>query len=172
MPKANWSIKACTPSECDEKALEKFHELVVSGGEVNPRGLPKRIKDAEKLIFLYDHEDLAGIGALKSPDPNYRDRIASAAKARLPEAAYPFELGWVFVSNEFRGQGYATRIAKRILVEAHGAGMFATTHSENMAMRNVLERTKFVAVGERYRSTQKDRLIQLFVRKSSRPQVH
>ena len=72
------------PSDCTAQALADFEKLVVEGGAVNSEGLGQRIRDASRLLFLRASDDqLIGVGALKHPRPEYRNKVFVDAQATV-----------------------------------------------------------------------------------------
>ena len=63
------------PSNCSEKKINNFHELLVEGGKVSQKGLIGRIKNCELLAFCYFNSELIGISSIKKPNVNYIEKI-------------------------------------------------------------------------------------------------
>lgn len=72
-------IQSKIPSECTKDELNEFHSLVIEGGEVSPIGLPERIKQADRLIFVRDESVCIAVGALKRPNDNYKNNVFKKA---------------------------------------------------------------------------------------------
>jgi len=141
--------------------------LVCAGGEVAPEGLEHRVRAAARLVFLEVCCCLRGIAALKRPQQEYRKRVSVKSGFALPEAKYPFELGWVFVMPSARGRGFSRDLTQAALSAAGTAGVFATSHTGNIPMHKALEKFGFARVGEPYPSERGRHKIQLFVRAGS-----
>jgi GNAT superfamily N-acetyltransferase len=155
------------PNECSAKELAGFAALVVEGGQVNSGGLPARMALAHSLIFLEQEDALIGVAALKRPLHGYRLSVSKKAGYELPEAEYPFELGWIFVDSSKRGKGHSAKLVDHAVKLAKGAGLFATSATENHPMHKTLRRADFTAKGKPYRSTEREGDVQLFVRHKS-----
>ena len=75
----------------------------------------------------------------------------------LPADQYPYELGYVAVSNAHGGRGIASTLITKVVALADGNGLFATTF--NPAMREVLlPRAGFERVGTSWLNDDKERL--------------
>lgn len=98
-----------TPCACDPAELEEFVSLVRSGGEVDPHGLGRRVRNAHSLAFLRSGNSLIGVAGLKFPSENYRAEVSAGADVSLPERDFPLEFGWVFVCPDMRGGVSRTR---------------------------------------------------------------
>jgi GNAT superfamily N-acetyltransferase len=123
-------------SDCTAEALADFEKFVVEGGAVNPQGLTQRIRNAFRLLFLRTSDgQLAGVGALKHPRPDYRRRVFANAQATAASDEYSVELGWVVVAKTHQGQGLSTRIVGELLPFAKNENVFATTRAEERVMR-------------------------------------
>src|ERR1051325_11866791 len=123
------------PSDCTAQALADFEKLVVEGGAVNSEGLGQRIRNASRLLFLRASDDqLIGVGALKHPRPEYRNKVFADARATVSADEYPVELGWVVVAKSYQGRRLSTRIVSELLGLAKNQNIFATTRADNRIM--------------------------------------
>lgn len=138
--------------------------LVLSGGEVTPQGLAERVRAAAALVFALDGAQLQGVSALKHPLPAYRRSIQDACGFPISEADYPFELGWLFVRPAHRGRDLSRVLAQAALDASQGAGIFATSRTDNLPMHRTNAKVGFSAVGAPYPSSRGAYTLQLFVR--------
>ena len=123
------------PSDCTAQALAEFEKLVVEGGAVNPEGLGQRIRSASRLLFLRASDDqLIGVGALKHPRPEYRNKVFVDARATVSADEYPVELGWVVVTKSYQGRRLSTRIVSELLAFAKDENIFATTRTDERVL--------------------------------------
>ena len=123
------------PSDCTAQALADFEKLVVEGGAVNPEGLGQRIRNASRLLFLRASDDqLIGVGALKHPRPEYRNKVFADARATVSADEYPVELGWVVVAKSYQGRRLSTRIVSELLAFAKDENIFATTRTDERVL--------------------------------------
>ena len=123
------------PSDCTVQALADFEKLVVEGGAVSPEGLAQRIRNASRLLFLRAPDDqLIGVGALKHPRPEYRNKVFTDARATVPADEYPVELGWVVVAKSYQGRRLSTRIVGELLAFAKNENIFATTRTDERVL--------------------------------------
>jgi len=112
-----------------------FERLVVEGGAVTREGLGQRIREASRLLFLRTPDDqLVGVGALKHPRPEYRNRVFADARATVSANEYPVELGWVVVVKSFQGRRLSTRIVGELLPFAKNENIFATTRADERVL--------------------------------------
>ncbi len=146
-------LVARTPDACSEGQIDQFVKLVEAGGEVTSEGLVDRVRGAASLIFL---TQLQGIAALKHPQPGYRQTVSTKSGVPLSEAAFPFELGWVFVVPAARGNRYANDLVRAAVATAGGRGIFATSREDNMPMHRALEKFGFARAGQCYPSERGD----------------
>jgi GNAT superfamily N-acetyltransferase len=123
------------PSDCTAQALADFEKLVIEGGAVNPEGLRKRIRKASRLLFLRTPDGkVVGVGALKHPRPEYRNRVFADARATVSADEYPVELGWVVVAKPYQGRRLSTRIVGELLPFAKDENIFATTRADERVL--------------------------------------
>lgn len=157
-------MDALEPSDCDDKAIGDFMALVLAGGEVAQEGLERRIRCAVRLVFLSVGGCLSGIAALKRPEQGYRKHVSSRAGFPLPEAGFPFELGWVFVMPRARGRRFSLDLTRAAMSAADTSGVFATSRTDNDRMHASLAKLAFVLAGHPYTSSRGNYKLQLFVR--------
>jgi predicted GNAT family N-acyltransferase len=123
------------PSDCTEQALADFEKLVIEGGSVNPQGLAQRIRNASRLLFLRASDgQLVGVGALKHPRLEYRNKVFADAQATVPADEYPVELGWIVVDRSNQGRRLSTRMVGELLSFAKNQNIFATTRADERVM--------------------------------------
>jgi predicted GNAT family N-acyltransferase len=123
------------PSDCTEQALTDFEKLVIEGGAVNPQDLAQRIRKAFRLLFLRAPDgELVGVGALKHPRVEYRNKVFADARATVSADEYPVELGWVVVAKSYQGRRLSTRVVGELLPFAKNENIFATTRADERVM--------------------------------------
>ena len=153
------------PLACTEKERRAFADLVRQGFEGSDANLPNRIRDAKCLAFHYAGGDiLAAIAGLKVPDELYRDDVFRKAKAPVDYAAYPLELGWIFVVPAYRGSRIGERLCRQLLERAPEASVFATTRPDNSVMIRVLLALGFARAGNPFSHVRRDEELLLFLR--------
>jgi hypothetical protein len=157
-------VVAKQPAECSEALIEDFQAFVRAGGEVGGSALRRRIRDGKVLVFLYDNGCLSGIAALKRPTMSYRQKLVTKSGVSLDEAAYPYELGYIFVLPSSRGKHYSHRLTEVAMRAAESNGVFATSRTDNKAMHATLKRYSFVTAGRQYSSSRGQHELQLFIR--------
>lgn len=141
--------------------------LIRAGGEVAVGGLEQRLKNDARLARLSLGNQLCRIAA-KRPKGSYRSSVSGKSSFPLPVAAYPYELGYVYVSPEQRGNGFSLDLAREALSGARNAGVFATTRSNNTATQRTLRRLGFDSKRAKYPSSLGNETLQLYVRVAQR----
>lgn len=144
------------PIDCSKEELDLFKDLVLEGGQVDPDGLEKRIKDCRLLGFYYnDKEELVGVSALKSKSKNSVEAIK--AKAKVSDNIIPqVELGYSVTKKEYRGQGINRIINDRLLYEIGNENIYATT--DNDTMRKYLINKGFTKKGSSFKGKYNENL--------------
>lgn len=146
-----------------------FIAFVRAGDEVSVQGLTERIRGAAALAFARVNGSVEGVAALKRPQVAYRRHVSSASGAPLSAAEFPYELGWVYVSPESRGKGLSLLLSQAALAQSNGAGVFATSRVDNIAMHRSLAKIGFVLVGKPYVSGRGKHSLQVFIRHAAQP---
>lgn len=107
---------------------------------------------------------MEAIAAIKNPTDDYRDKVSERSGYKLLKATYPYELGWVYVTNQKRDGGLARSVVGACLEVAGPAGVFATTRANNGAMQHILTTSGFERVGVPYDSDRGTFQLVVFVR--------
>lgn len=163
---SNFEITAGTRNEFSKEELAQFIKLVREGGEVSTVALQENIENARLLLLLKDAKGIVGTAALKVPRLSYRARIAEKAEADVPEPQFPYELGYVFITEAARGNGQAARLVARARESEATSGIFATTREDNEPMVKVLSRQGFQATGRSYLSQDGKRKLRLLTKQA------
>jgi GNAT superfamily N-acetyltransferase len=140
------------PATCSETERRRFERLVRLGFDGSDDGLVRRILDAHLIAFAAEEgagiAEPAGIAGLKRPPAAHRENVFRRARAGVAAASCELELGWVFVPEDRRGRGIATRLCRSLLDLVPGRAVYATTRPENAPMIRVLSGLGFVRKGE------------------------
>ena len=158
-----------SPGNCTNIEVGAFIAFVRAGGEVSIQGLAERIRAAAALVFARVNGSVVGVAALKQPQASYRRRVASESGTSISAAEFPYELGWVYVSPESRGKGVSLLLSLAAVAESKGAGVFATSRTDNIPMHRSLVKAGFDAVGNSFASGRGKYSLQVFVRHAAQP---
>ncbi len=157
------NIVAYMPAELTDAARASFIELVCAGGEVGGQVLEKN--NAQALWLLRKEGQIRGIAAVKRPLTSYRKRIGKSANAELSDADFPYELGYIFIVPEARGQNLSGPLVAKALEIVSGSGVFATARIDNHAMRASLLKAGFGPTGRPYRG-RSSRTLRIFIKQA------
>ncbi|MEM1293714.1 MAG: GNAT family N-acetyltransferase [Verrucomicrobiota bacterium] len=157
---------AKSPQHCSAVELDEFERLVKEGGEVDPKGLRRRIEKAERLVFCGSNPVL-GVGAVKNPVERYKTSVFTKAGVLDRMDDHKFELGWLYVSPEARGMGVGNHLMEAAIQVSAEGGIFATTRSNNDAMHYLFQKYAFEKVGTEYKSAKGDHTLVLYVHQST-----
>ncbi|MCJ7561134.1 hypothetical protein MUO79_11055 [Candidatus Bathyarchaeota archaeon] len=157
------------PFQCTDKELEAFYQLLVSGGEVEERGLKDRVRRAKLLAFHYENQTLAGIAAIKFPTEKHKRDIFLKSKTSEDPKKYSLELGYAVTLEEYQGRHICSILAEELIRSFQDQNIYATTKTTKIPMQKILEHQGFKKTGEPYagkiRNTRREGyLLQLFVR--------
>lgn len=160
------------PSACSNIEIGAFIAFVRAGGEVAIQGLVERIRSAAALVFVHLDGPVVGVAALKQPQASYRRRVSSDSGTPLPVSEFSYELGWVYVSPDARGKGLSFSLSQAALASVAGAGVFATSRTDNVAMHRSLTKLGFEPAGNSYASGRGKYSVQVFVRHAAQSIIH
>ena len=159
-------IIAGEPTKFTKADRETFVRLVRLGDEVATGALKQNVENAEALVFLKEEGLIRGIAALKLPQESYRERIGKKTKFNLGDTEFPYELGYIFIVEEARNQGWSRRLVKKAIECALGSAIFATIRTDNDPMLRSLRSLGFEAAGEPYQGRNMKHL-QVYVSKAN-----
>jgi len=136
------------PEDCSKEELDKFHDLLLSGGQVLPDGLRERIRQCKFLGLCYIDNEIVGVSAIKQPDELKTKRILK--KAKIEKTNIPkLELGYSVTTEEFRRQGINQSMNNRLLDKLESnANIYATTNNDTM--RKYLSSRGFKKLGDSF----------------------
>ncbi|MBL3587295.1 ATP-binding protein [Rhodovulum sulfidophilum] len=167
----NYLIVVKSPKECSDTEIDQFAAKVAESGEVAD-GVRERVKRAFRLGSIVYEGVVVGTAALKNPTANYRAKVFKRAGSQLNPAAYPYELGWIFLDLPHREKGQMTRLTKDLLSAISGDALFATTRTSNEVMRGILDQLEFIDDGLEYLSEQNpSETLKLFIRPAPQDQT-
>ena len=150
------------PEACSQAALARFATLVATAGEVAPDGLLGRIRRAHRLAFLGRGGDVVGVAALKVPNEDYRETVFANAEAGADPDEFGLELGWLVVTPEQRGQGFAAQLVRAVLADLT-VPVFATAAADNARVARINQQVGLLPTGCVYRGCS-GRPLRLFTR--------
>jgi hypothetical protein len=92
---------------------------------------------------------------LKVPSDRYRSALSAKTKSgySIPKEKFPYELGYLAVSNKHEGKGWGRLLAQVAVRLAEGNDLFATTSNPTMLF-SVLPYLGFKWVGKTWESKQ------------------
>ena len=151
MAKKKMDAAVKKPSECTIAELDEFEKMVIAGGEVTPHGLRQRIEKAAVLVFINDGGCLA-IGAIKKPNKGYKDGVFSKAGVADKSKEFSYELGWLYVKPEARGNGLGHSLMRAVIKYLGDSGCYATTRENNASMHHLFSQYNFYRLGNAYPS--------------------
>lgn len=160
-----------SPRACSNVEIGAFVAFIRAGGEVSIQGLVERVRGAVALVFAHIEGLLVGVAALKQSQASYRRRVSSKSGVPLPATAFPYELGWVYVSPNARRKGFSLLLSQAALASSSGAGVFATSRTDNVAMHRSLGKLGFEPTGNAFTSGRGKHSLQVFVHHAAQPIV-
>ena len=143
-------ILLLTPGQCTREQLDQFHDLVISGKQVQEEGLSERIAGASLLGFAYLEDQLAGVASVKNQKRSYVIGIFLKAKVPRLADAYQYEVGYAVTHNSFRRKGVSRSLIAQLMKSKPDTSFYATT--KNDGMRELLIKSGFNKLGNSYQN--------------------
>ncbi len=150
-----------SPQECSTSEIEIFTKLTIEGGQVSTAGLEHRIRQAERLVFVYQDDTCVAIAGLKNPLSQYKSKVFKSAGVEDQQANYKYEVGYIY--SKISGVG--NELMKAVVEAAGDAKVFATTQDNNSVMQYLLPKYSFEKLGNSYWNTNNEYLLGLFAQK-------
>jgi len=147
-----------------QENFKEARELVIKGTEAFPASLEDLRKKAKWMAFHRSGEVLVGVGGLKDPKPEYRDKLFEKTRSSHDPERFVTELGWIFVEESSRGKGVAKGIVTELLQRAPEGGLFSVVRADNEKGIALLKGFGFKKTGTEIPSTRGDHSFNLFVR--------
>jgi hypothetical protein len=141
-----------------ENQINKFREILLSAGEVQEKTFEGLIAKNPKIIIIDNLENPKGIGALKIPYNNHRDKVFRLSKSKVDPNLFKYELGWIVSLEKGNGNKIMT------LLVNNNYRIYATVRKDNMAMIYLLKKYKFKEEGISYLSDRGNYELLLFIR--------
>jgi predicted GNAT family N-acyltransferase len=149
-------VEVKRPPDCSQAEIKVFEDIIVEADEVQTESLRSLISRAVSLVFLYsDSGELAGIAAVKRPNEGYKRKVFTRAHSPENPHHYDYELGWVVIRENYRGNYLSRYLVEAALRVVDGAKIYATTRTTNVAMLRTNERYGFRVSGEPYPSSRR-----------------
>ena len=145
---SEYRITLLTPTDCTDAQLKQFHELVLSGKQVQAEGLPEKIAAAALLAFAHVDGQLAGVASIKNQKRSYVTGIFLKAKVPRLAERYDHEIGYAVTHKDFRRRGISGDLLRQLIDSKPSAKFYATTKNDDM--RSLLDKTGFEKTGQPY----------------------
>jgi predicted GNAT family N-acyltransferase len=160
----NYTIEVKPPGKCTESELDHFAAMVAKGGEV-AGGLRARLESAFRLGIVAYKSEIVGTAAIKKPAAVYRKKVFENAGSALNSAAYPYELGWIYLQEAHRKKGQMGRLLTELMLVTRNRPVLSTTRVSNEIMQAILKEWGFEKEGNPYPSVQQpSEMVQLYLR--------
>lgn len=156
----NIQIYSKSYSECTQKEIDDFLELLVLSDADDYTKDYNLLKDTFRLFFAYVDSTLVGISAIKTTDYWYIKLLSLLTNVENLDD-YQYEFGYLYVIPEYRRKTIAFNLVRERLKLVNKA--FATVRVDNTSSVKTLQNNGFVALGDTYPSSRGDYYLQVMV---------
>ncbi len=123
----------------------------------------KRILACRQILFCIADKKIVGIGAIKPKTKS--DFTAEKADLNNISKKFDWELGYLYVEENFRGLGISSTITRLLLIGKENENIMASTEIyKNNPMIKVLKKSGFKQYGKPWGSSQHDGTLGLFLK--------
>ena len=141
------------PSQLTETETRVCIELIVAGNAVDRTHVEYWFTRSVSVAIKRWDNEIAGVGVIKPARCDYVETVAKRSGVVLPSDMN--ELGYITVSERFRGQKISHAIVQA-LISAYEVSLFATT--SNPRMQRTLENFGFEQKGNTWHGNRGDEL--------------
>lgn len=137
--------------QCTGNELSIFEDFSAKARGKTPSNLKSIIRRCLYLGFAYHADIIIGIAGIKVVPESKSWELAESVQDRHN---YPYEIGFMYVVPEYRGQGINTSLVDLLLPLVDNQGVFLVTASENNIVINSFLKRGFTPAGQPYGSAQ------------------
>ncbi len=136
-PAPDLSLHFLPPEQIPAATLEAIEALIIAGGAVGPQWVGHHLRRAHLVSFALDGQTVAGSVTLKTPRPEYIDRLRLRCGLDLRGH---LERGYTSVAPDYRGRGLATRLVRGLVERAGGLPIYTVIALDNPRALGVTSR--------------------------------
>lgn len=136
--------------EFKKDEIAQIENLIIAGGEVNPKTLSERLKEVQAIAVFRDEATIVATAAIKKPLASYKTGVFTKAQVETLVNEYSLELGYVFTLLEYRGFKLASTLCSQLVDKFREFPLFSTSRIGNKAMFSTLSRLGFIITGETF----------------------
>lgn len=153
----NYVLKKANDFTSNE--IDFFKSILLSAKEVTEKTFPGLIEKNPDILILGNLKKPSGIGALKIPNKNYKDKIFKLSKSNSNPNSFNHELGWVVSLEEGNGNTIVKTLSN---LQQY---IYATVRQDNEKMIHLLKKYGFQQEGFPYKSNRGNYNLLLFTKK-------
>lgn len=157
------------PAKLAGELLAEMVALLAAGGEIEVDGLEQRLKSAELVVLRSSGDRLIAMAAIKRPTLYYRNGVFRKAGLPPPSKSIDWELGYVVVDEEFRGNGLGPALVA-VTAGQLAAPLYSTSRSRTV--QAALLALGFTQAGEPYTTDPEKKPLRLYIRGIELPTEH
>lgn len=152
-------------SELSSTEIKDVENLIIKGGEVNPKTLSERLSNAELISFFKENDEIISTASIKKPTDNYKENTFTKSKSARNHEDFQFELGYVSTDINFQGQKLASRLCDKLCELYSDYSIFSTTRIDNESMKSILSKNNFKETGKEFPNKEKSNFLKLYLNK-------
>jgi hypothetical protein len=158
-------MKVKSISEVSEGDFVSFRDLIRKGTEIFPKTFQELSERAKYLAFFYNDDGLLiGIGGLKVPKAEQRDKVFEKVRSSFEPNKFTSEIGWVRVEDGHHERGIEKEIVKELLDRTGKESVYSLLRADNAELVSILKEHKFRKTGTELPSSRGDYFFVLYAR--------
>lgn len=147
--------KVGAKSDFTKAEIAEFKKLVCAEGRVDQATFEGLLERATRLVTLSVEGKVIGTAAIKRPNHSHHKNVFKNSELDDELKSHPYELGWVVVSPEYRGQHYSESLVKLAISGLRSEEMYAASQERDERMHKTLKKLGFAKSGIPYDSKER-----------------
>lgn len=145
--------------------IKQIENLIIKGGEVDPKTLPDRLSNTERISFFKVNNEIISTASIKIPTDSYKTKTFTKSKSSRNNEDFLFELGYVSTDKNFRGEKLASKLCDKLCELYSDHHIFSTTRIDNEYMKSILSKNNFNETGIAFHNKDKSNFLKLYLNK-------
>jgi len=150
--------------DLSEQNQQEIVGLIKAGKEANADLILSRMNSSLFTAYFCHEKEIIGTATIKRPELSYRNYVVEKASIFRSPECLSLELGYVYVSTNFRNQGLAFQLCQSLIELISMYPVFATTRYDNLGMKAILKAMDFKVEGRPYENQSKTNWLEFYSR--------
>lgn len=161
------NVTVCKINEINKNDFAAIFKLISEGGEVKIHILKNRLLETALIAYSKFDSEIIATAAIKKPNDEYNDSVFLKSKSIYDYNDFNYELGYVYVVQNFRRIGIALRICKEICSCFESHNLYSTVRAKNIPIQKILNNIGFTFSGMEFFNRSKTVKLKLYIKEKN-----